>query len=162
MSKGGSRFGGMIPFLVLGIIIAVAFQLGRSGGDNESQADWTRDKRENAVHFIEALNSVMAATEISNRSGAGVVSEEKMSEIIALWDEALRHADLVRDEVLDLIHPELTFRFRNQFEPGVRLRLQNAQSPEGDFSAEVEGGRLISSWGDWFTQVRRNLRIPRP
>ena len=157
--RASSRF---FPFLIMGIIIATGLQMYWSGGDDEYLSQWTPEMRQNAVYFIQSLELVLEATAISNRGGPGVMREEEVRAIASLWREALNEAEAVRDDVLDLIHPELRGRFRSQFAEGLRLRLLNVQTPDGDLSAEVEGSRLLEAWGDWYTRERRNIRVPRP
>ncbi len=51
------------------------------------------------------------------------------------YQNALKYAETVTDDVLDKAHPEIRERWRGEMEEGMRLRLINFQ--EGDVRAEI-------------------------
>lgn len=157
MKKEGK--GIVIFFLLIGVIIALFFLFTQEDGQ---PAQWTQERRENALYFINSINLVVEATEISQRAGFGALSKEKTGQIKALWQEALYNAEKVSDRVLELIHPEMKEQYRNNFERGLKLRLQNLDSTDGNVGAEIEGSRLLGKWGDWYNKNMGAFRIPKP
>ena len=124
-----------------------------------SDADWSRADKENAVHFIKAVTYSVQAIQINNASGPGVVSQAHIDQILRLNKAALAEAAMVRDDILDRVHPELRQHFREEWQRGLQLVNRNLQF--GDVQAEVEGQRLLDKWGTWYMSNLRDIRIPK-
>ena len=120
---------------------------------------WTQEEKENAQHFSKSLGLVIEAHSISNKGGPGVMSEQDFRKIFSLYQNALREANLVRDDVLDKINPELRNNYRMYFQKGVELRLSGWTHRKA--YNEIQGSALMDSWGDWFEKKRSNIKIPR-
>ena len=78
---------------------------------------------------------------------------------LSLYHRALAEARLVRDDVLDKIHPELKNSYRLYFQKGAELRI--SAWTNGKTYDEIQGSALMDSWGDWFEKNRSNIKIPR-
>ncbi len=121
---------------------------------------WSEAEKENAGHFVQALNHSLQAIRISNAGDPfGVITEAEVSEIIRLNRAALHEAALVRDDVLDKTHPELRRHFREEWQRGVELVTRNLE--EGNWSAEVRGAALLNRWADWYLANRAGIRVPK-
>ena len=120
---------------------------------------WSEGEKENAGHFVQALSHSLQAIRISNASGSGVITDAELREIIRLNKAALHEAALVRDDVLDKIHPELRRYFKEDWQRGVELVTRNLEV--GDLSLEVRGQALLDRWADWYSANRAGIQIPR-
>ena len=120
---------------------------------------WSQSEKENAEHFFQSIRFVVQAHKASNKRGAGPMSRADFDEMLSLYKSALREANLVTDEVLAKANPELPKNYRLYFQKGIELRISswtNSRPYE-----EIQGSALMDSWGDWFEQNRRNIKIPR-
>jgi hypothetical protein len=120
---------------------------------------WTQEEKENAEHFLKSLSLVIEAHANSNKGGPGVMSTQDFEKHISLYQRAFDEANLVRDDVLDKIHPELKNNYRMYFQKGAELRISAGTSSKN--YDEIQGSALMDSWGDWFEKNRSNIKIPR-
>jgi hypothetical protein len=84
------------------IVVSVAFCV----------QQWTQEEKENAEHFLKSLSLVIEAHSNSNKGGPGVMSTQDFGKNISLYQRAFDEENLVRDDVLDKIHPELKNNYR--------------------------------------------------
>ena len=120
---------------------------------------WTQEEKENTDHFLKSLSLVIEAHSNSNKGSPGVTSKQDFEKILSLYRRAFSEANLVRDDVLDKIHPELKNNYRMYFQKGAELRI-SAWTNRKTYD-EIQGSALMDSWGDWFEKNRRNIKIPR-
>ncbi|HEX9758285.1 MAG TPA: hypothetical protein VGB26_10890 [Nitrospiria bacterium] len=120
---------------------------------------WTQEEKENADHFLKSLDLVIEAHSTSNKGVPGVMPRQDFEKILSLYQRALSESNLVRDDVLDMAHPELKSNYRMYFQKGIELRI-SAWMNRKTYD-EIQGSALMDSWGDWFEKNRQNIRIPR-
>lgn len=120
---------------------------------------WTQEEKENAEHFLKSLSLVIEETSYSNKKGPGIVSTQDFAKHISSYQHAFDEANLVRDDVLDKIHPELKSNYRMYFQKGAELII-NAWTNQKNYN-EIQGLALMDSWGDWYEKNRSNIKIPR-
>ena len=120
---------------------------------------WTQEEKENANHFLNSLSLVIEAHSNSNKGDPGEMSKRDFEQTLSLYRRALSEANLVRDEVLDKMHPELKSNFRMHFQKGAELRI-SAWANRKTYD-EIQGSALMDLWGDWFEKNRSNIKIPR-
>lgn len=120
---------------------------------------WTQEEKENAEHFLKSLSLVIEDASYSNKKGPGIVSTQDFAKHISSLQRAFDEANLVRDDVLDKIHPELKNNYRMYFQKGAELII-NAWTNGKNYD-EKQGLALMDSWGDWYEKNRSNIKIPR-
>ncbi len=120
---------------------------------------WTQEEKENAKHFLNSLSLVIEAHTNSNKEGPGVMSTQDFAKHISLYQRAFDEAKLVRDDILDKIHPELRNNYRMYFQKGAELRI--GAWTNGNNYDEIQGSALMDSWGDWYEKNQGNIKIPR-
>ncbi len=120
---------------------------------------WTQEEKKNAEYFMKSLRLVIETHSISNKGGPGVISYEEFFKSLSLYHRALRESNLVRDDVLDKIHPELKKNYRLYFRKGIELRI-NARTNRKTYD-EIQGSALMDLWEDWYEKNRSNIKIPR-
>ena len=116
---------------------------------------WTAEEKTNAIHFMQAAESDLVATQILNKGLALAAAD--YSTILAHRHQALKHAQLVRDDVLEKALPGMSSIFRAKFQRSLELQIRNLEV--GDAQAEVSGSRLHDEWVDWISV--RDVKIPR-
>src|SRR5882672_11197441 len=84
---------------------------------------WTPEEKGNAQHFLNSLNLVIEAHSTSNKGVPGVIPRQEFERIFSSYQRALSEAKLVRDDVLEKIHPELKNNYRMYFQKGAELRV---------------------------------------
>lgn len=120
---------------------------------------WSQSEKDNAQHFIQSIRLVTQAHAISNKGGPGDMSREDFDKILVLYKSALREANLVTDEVLTKANPALPNIYRSYFQKGIELCISAWENRK---PIEVmQGSALVDSWGDWYEQNHRNIKIPR-
>lgn len=87
------------------------------------------------------------------------MSTQDFGKKISLYQRAFDEANLVRDDVLDKIHPELKNNYRMYFQKGTELRI--SAWTNGKNYDEIQGSALMDSWGDWYEKNQSNIKIPR-
>jgi hypothetical protein len=120
---------------------------------------WSQSEKDNAEHFIQSVQLVTQAHAIANKRGLGVMSSEDFDKIVALYKSALREANLVTDGVLAKANPALPNIYRSYFQKGLELRISSWENSKP--IDEMQGSALVDSWGDWYAQNHRNIKIPR-
>jgi|SRR5215471_415291 len=122
---------------------------------------WTQEQRLNAQNVLQALNARNEATRLSN-SGPKAGPIVEIQPVIANLRAALEHANAVDDDVIDKIQPEFKRYWKDKFIAGLRLRLSNLESAQGNVQAEIRGHALLDEFGDWLTKNANKIRIPTP
>ena len=144
-------------------LLALLLDLGIAKAWADS-GEWTQDQRVNAQNFIDAVVAHNEAAQILNNGGAGslmsLMTAEEEKSLIAKLQEAYEHANAVRDDVLDKIHPDLKHYWKDKFTEGLRLELSNL-SGKGDVVAEVKGSALLDEFGDWLQANGAQIQIPK-
>lgn len=121
---------------------------------------WTTEEKQNAQFVLEALRAEREATRTQNGI-SGRVRKHHIIEIASQLKKAIKAAELVRDEVLNKIHPRLRARWKGQFIQGMQQRLKNLENPNGDSQAEWLGSAMLDRFGDWSYANRRDFRVPK-
>jgi hypothetical protein len=121
---------------------------------------WTEAEKKNADYILLAFQEVQQAHRISNaQSPFTTMSPEDLKMMTLHFQNALQYAQLVRDDVLDKVHPEIRERWRNELQEGLELRLVHLL--ERDNQAGFKGGALMDSFGDWWTANKGDIKIPK-
>ncbi|MBK1870160.1 hypothetical protein [Taklimakanibacter albus] len=125
--------------------------------DNES---WTQEQRSNARNILNAWNAFNEANRIQNDNGL-IVSREQIQPIIVNLRSAYEYAQVVQDDVLDKVHPELKQHWKREFIEGLRQRLQNLESGTGAVAAEIGGSIKLDQFGEWMMENKGEIKIPK-
>ena len=120
---------------------------------------WTSEEKENIEHYLKSGEAARKAVHISN-SGEPykAVPKSEMEEINRLRDIALKEAILVRDDVLEKAHLDLPSKFRNLYQKGLEIKIENVKT--GDFEKEVQASKLHDKWVDWINANSKKIKIP--
>jgi len=138
-----------------------------SAGRFSPKVFWTQEEKENVEHFIKSLDAANVSADMLNSEGAlslrfsRKTTQLEMNQILDQMKNALREAELVMDSVLDKAHPELKSHFRNEYQNGLKLKIRNIATEDGDFKAELQGAALLEKWGNWYDLHSREIRIPK-
>lgn len=147
----------VVLFTVAGL--AVACDSTGSPNDSTDLEGWSDAAKRNAAHIGSAVAAAQGAigTEDKLATGAtGTFTESQVNRIVGAYEDALRQANLVDDSVLAKISPEFRRRFREQFQRGVRLKIEALQAEERDSAVQkgATGNRLLNEWGSWYESWR--------
>ena len=147
---------GTLRRLAVGLLLIGALTLAACS----DEPSFTETEKTNARHVTLAFKEVQQAFRISNSKPAfSVVSAEERGRMIVHYQNALKYAETVTDEVLDKVHPEIRGHWRGEMEEGIQLRLVNFQ--EGDVQAEIRGSELLDRFGDWWNANKPDIKIPK-
>jgi hypothetical protein len=130
---------------------------------NESHLfqDWSVEDRENSEHLFLSIHADLESIRLSNERTFPQLTQNVQQEILQLKKNALQEARLVKDNVLNKVHPELRENFRKLYEKGLELRLLNLEQGGGNPDAENQGLVLHDKWADWFNANRDRINIPK-
>ena len=121
---------------------------------------FTDSEKTNARYVALAFREAQQAVAISNSKPAfSMVSAEDRERMIAHYQNALKFAETVTDEVLNKVHPEIRGHWRAEMEEGIRLRLINFR--KGNAQAEIRGSDLLDRFGDWWNANKPDIKVPK-
>ena len=121
---------------------------------------WTAEEKQNARFVLDAWDAVNDEAKISNKSNS-ILRKEDVAAMAEKLRSAMESAQRVEDPVLDKINSGLRVRWKGQFIEGLRLRLKNLESEDGDVQAELLGSSMLDRFSDWMMANRRNIKIPK-
>ena len=140
-----------IGFLIIGTLALAACS---------DEPTFTEAEKTNARYVALAFREAQQAVQISNSKPVfSMVSTEDRDRMTVHYQNALKYAETVTDEVLDKVHPEIRGHWRGEMEEGIRLRLVNFQ--EGDAQAEIRGSELLDRFGDWWNANKPDIKVPK-
>ncbi len=162
MARDGAQWGmqkiqrGTLRRLAIGLLLVGALALSACS----DEPSFTEDEKTNARYVTLAFREVQQAFRISNGGPAfSLVSKEDRDRMTMHYQNALKYAGAVTDEVLDKVHPEIRGHWRAELEEGIRLRLVNFQ--EGNMQAEIKGSTLLDRFGDWWNANKPDIKVPK-
>ena len=147
-----------MPRVLLIVVVLLGVQTLTACSDEPT---FTEAEKTNARYITLAFREVQQAVRISNSGPAfSLVSKEDGDRITMHYQNALKYAEIVTDDVLDKVHPEIREHWRGEMEEGVRLRLINFQEKNNP-QAEIRGSELLDRFGDWWNANKRDLKVPK-
>lgn len=129
--------------------------------DTKYYNSWLQEEIINSRYIVKALDERQKAVKISNHGPPGIMNESEFNQMRFHLQEALKYSELVRDDILDKIHPELKMHFRNEFQEGLKLQLIYLNKINNDLYYEIKGSTLQNSWTDWYNCHRKEIKIRR-
>ena len=139
-------------FLLIGVLALAACS---------DEPSFTEAEKTNARYVVLAFREAQQAVRISNSGPAfSLVSAEDSNRMAAHYEKALEYAEIVTDEVLDKVHPDIREHWRGEMEEGIRLRLLNFQE-KGNVQAEIRGSELLDRFGDWWNANKPDIKVPK-
>ena len=130
--------------------VSVLFLVGSFGCKGQS---WTEKERSELRQFTASLGENAQARELLYRGPDPIapekvaISREDSNRIVVHMKAALTLSDHVSDNVLDKLHPELKFHYRQEFQAGVRAQLQGIEAD--DVRKQLQGQMLMDKWLDF-------------
>jgi hypothetical protein len=147
---------GTLRRLVVGLLLIWALTLAACS----DEPSFTEAEKTNARYVTLAFREAQQAVRISNSEPAfSMVSAEDRNRMTMHYQNALKFAETVTDEVLDKVHPKIRGHWRAELEEGIRLRLVNFQ--EGNMQAEIKGSTLLDRFGDWWNANKPDIKVPK-
>lgn len=141
------------------LLIVVLVLVAQTLAACSDEPSFTEAEKTNARYVVLAFKEVQQAVRISNsKPGFSIISTEDWGQMTMHYQNALKYAETVTDEVLNKIHPEIRAHWRGEMEEGIRLRLINYQ--EDNTQAEIKGSELLDRFGDWWNANKPDIKIP--
>lgn len=81
-----------------------------------------------------------------------------IKDVIAALEQALRYAELVPDDVLDWIHPEMNMQFRQNYQTALVKMLNGFKNR--DQNSAMEGTKLYEKYRTWAFSHREEFSFP--
>ena len=99
------------------VFIIAAYALTSINVCSKKQSAWTEDEKDNIQHFLRALDHRGESTKIINSGKHNTPKDraENITKIRKYSLNALKEAKLVRDDLLQRLHPNLRENFRDKF-----------------------------------------------
>ncbi len=143
--------------LAIGLLLMGALALAACS----DEPSFTETEKTNARYITLAFREAQQAVRVSNSGPAfSLVSKEDGDRITMHYQNALKYAEIVTDDVLDKVHPEIREHWRGEMEEGMRLRLINFQEKNNP-QAEIRGSELLDRFGDWWNANKRDIKVPK-
>ena len=106
-------------------------------------------------HYLDAMRYLAKMTEGDYL--VGTFTEKERDTLLAKFSNTLKHAELISEEVLKKIHPQLPKAYHLIFIPCMQ-NLTKAWS-DGDPYASIEGDVLDGIWRDWYNSNRKQFYL---
>ena len=110
------------------------------------------------IGWIESGSYVVEANQIATRIGMGKrPGEQDLHRMRSLWESALASARSVDPTSLNQVYAGLCDHFRDDFLPGVELRLDALVDPRRGKMAEAD--RLLLRWDNWYFSRQAGIKL---
>jgi hypothetical protein len=148
--------------------VALAASLAAGLAACEGGVAWNGAEKENARHVFRSLDAARAAaTRVHELPARWQAGGEEVAPVIEALDDAILHANLVRQSVLTKAHPQLANRFRGEYQRSLgQLRefYRTGELPEREHPARVLGDFTEWFYGNqhefrWWRGYRRDLGL---
>lgn len=120
---------------------------------NKSKPVILTDAEKDAInHFSASLHAEVAANEMmsveKNRTDI-----EKVTQILGLKKTAFQEAQLVDDNMLDKIHPDLKGHFKDEYAKYIALQIQCFENPKPENERLLhQADELATKWENWYNK----------
>ena len=115
--------------------------------DAKNNAKW-KETEENKLHYMDLSYEVLARAEkIFIEKTPETFNSHDLQGVVQALGKALSYAELVPDDVLDSIHPEMHVQFRQNYQTGL-LKMLNGFKNRNQKSA-IEGSKLYEKYRKW-------------
>jgi hypothetical protein len=121
---------------------------------------WTIEEQKNATHFTNAEKAYRKAVAITNDVTLGKLQYSDSDEfkgLIRNYKLAASEARMVKDSVLDKIHPQMKINFRTKFQKAAELMVQSLETR--DMNSQIRGVQLHGAWVDWWNSNKKQIKI---
>jgi hypothetical protein len=122
---------------------------------------WTIEEQKNAIHFTNADKAYIRAVAIMNDDrtlGKLQFSDgEEFKGLLRNYKLAASEARMVKDSVLDKIHPQMKINFRTKFQKAAELMVQSLETR--DMNSQIRGVQLHGAWVDWWNSNKKQIKI---
>jgi hypothetical protein len=123
----------------------------------ETGVRWDRAERENARHIFQSLQAARnAADKVYDLPARWEPDGEEVQAVIQSLDDAIMHANLVRDSVLTKAHPQLATRFRGDYMRSLRQLRQFYRT--GDLPGRQHPAQALGDFTEWFYGHQHEFR----
>jgi len=115
--------------------------------DAKNNAKW-KEAEKNKLHYMDLSYEELAKAEkIFSEKTPETFSSHDLHGVVQALGKALSYAELVSDDVLDSIHPEMRVQFRQNYQTGL-LKMLNGFKNRDQKSA-IEGSKLYEKYRTW-------------
>ncbi len=125
---------------------------------------WTIEEQKNAIHFKNSHKAYRKAIAITNDdSNVGELqwsTKDDFGGLVPSYKLALSEARLVKDSVLDKMHPQMKINFRKRFQKSAELMLEYFDTVETpNINLVSRAHHLHNGWVDFWNSNKKQIKI---
>ena len=133
---------------------------GRDRQDVSSQGNfkWNKTEIGKLNHMALSYEAVKKAEAIFSEKTPDNFSSSDLEDVVTALEQALSYAELVPDDVLDRIHPQMNVQFRQNYQTALVKMLNGFKNR--DQNSAIEGSKLYEKYRTWAFSHRQEFSFP--
>jgi len=134
-----------------------------TGQDNQhvssqSHFKWKDTEEGRSHHIALSYEAVRKAEAIFSEKTPDNFSSSDLKDVVIALEQALSYAELVPDDVLDRIHPQMNVQFRQNYQTALVKMLNGFKNR--DQNSAIEGSKLYEKYRTWAFSHRQEFSFP--
>jgi len=123
-----------------------------------SHYKWKEVRERESRKIILSYEAISKAESIFAKKTPDNFTSSDLEDVVTALEEALTYAELVPDDVLDWIHPQMNIQFRQNYQTALVKMLNGFKN--GDQNSAIEGSRLYEKYRTWMFAHRKEFSFP--
>lgn len=134
-----------------------------TGQDNQhvssqSHFKWKDTEEGRSHHIALSYEAVRKAEAIFSEKTPDNFRSSDLKDVVTALEQALSYAELVPDDVLDRIHPQMNVQFRQNYQTALVKMLNGFKNR--DQNSAIEGSKLYEKYRTWAFSHRQEFSFP--
>ena len=134
-----------------------------TGQDNQhvssqSHFKWKDTEEGRSHHIALSYEAVRKAEAIFSEKTPDNFTSSDLKNVVTALEQALSYAELVPDDVLDRIHPQMNMQFRQNYQTALVKMLNGFKNR--DQNSAIEGSKLYEKYRTWAFSHRQEFSFP--
>ena len=118
-----------------------------------------KDREDGKLHPLAlSYEAVRKAEAIFSQKTPDNFSSSDLKDVVTALEQALSYAELVPDDVLDRIHPQMNMQFRQNYQTALVKMLNGLKNR--DQNSAIEGSNLYEKYRTWAFSHRQEFSFP--
>lgn len=125
---------------------------------SKSHVKWKDTEEGKSHHIALSYEAVRKAEAIFSEKTPDNFTSSDLKDVVTALEQALSYAELVPDDVLDRIHPQMNMQFRQNYQTALVKMLNGFKNR--DQNSAIEGSKLYEKYRTWAFSHRQEFSFP--
>lgn len=126
--------------------------------DHLSHYKWKETCERESRKIILSYEAIRKAESVFAKKTPDNFNSSDMKDVVTALEQALKYAELVPDDVLDWIHPQMNIQFRQNYQTALVKMLNGFKNR--DQNSAIEGSKLYEKYRTWAFSHRQEFSFP--